>query len=148
MELRRIPNLVPDNELYHHGIKGQRWGIRRYQNEDGTLTAAGKSRYAKQQNRYAVKQRKENLKNRRSLSDSQLNSNIQRLQNEKRFKELTEDDLRPAKRFCTDALKKIGSNVITSVVTGATMYAINAAITKEVDPIKFAKFVAPEPKKK
>lgn len=32
-------------ELYHHGIKGQRWGIRRYQNDDGTLTAEGKKRY-------------------------------------------------------------------------------------------------------
>lgn len=31
--------------LSHHGIKGQKWGIRRYQNEDGTLTAAGKKRY-------------------------------------------------------------------------------------------------------
>ena len=30
----------------HHGIKGQRWGIRRYQNEDGTLTEAGKARYS------------------------------------------------------------------------------------------------------
>ena len=30
------------NELYHHGIKGQRWGVRRYQNADGTLTEAGK----------------------------------------------------------------------------------------------------------
>lgn len=30
------------NELYHHGIKGQKWGVRRYQNADGTLTAAGK----------------------------------------------------------------------------------------------------------
>ena len=30
--------------LYHHGIKGQKWGIRRYQNEDGTLTEAGKRR--------------------------------------------------------------------------------------------------------
>lgn len=35
-----------DDELYHHGIKGQRWGVRRYQNEDGTLTPAGKIRYA------------------------------------------------------------------------------------------------------
>ena len=34
------------NELYHHGIKGQRWGVRRYQNEDGSLTAAGNKRYA------------------------------------------------------------------------------------------------------
>lgn len=32
-------------KLCHHGIKGQRWGIRRYQNEDGTLTEEGKKRY-------------------------------------------------------------------------------------------------------
>ncbi len=32
-------------ELYHHGIQGQKWGVRRYQNEDGTLTDAGKKRY-------------------------------------------------------------------------------------------------------
>ena len=34
------------NELYHHGVKGQKWGIRRYQNEDGTLNAKGMKRYA------------------------------------------------------------------------------------------------------
>jgi hypothetical protein len=33
------------SELYHYGIKGQKWGIRRYQNEDGTLTPEGKKRY-------------------------------------------------------------------------------------------------------
>jgi hypothetical protein len=33
------------NEIYHHGIKGMRWGVRRYQNSDGTLTPAGKKRY-------------------------------------------------------------------------------------------------------
>lgn len=32
-------------QLYHHGIKGQKWGIRRYQYADGTLTPAGKKRY-------------------------------------------------------------------------------------------------------
>lgn len=32
-------------ELYHHGIKGMKWGVRRYQNPDGTLTAEGRARY-------------------------------------------------------------------------------------------------------
>lgn len=32
------------NELYHHGILGQKWGVRRYQNKDGTLTDTGKRR--------------------------------------------------------------------------------------------------------
>ena len=34
-----------DTELYHHGIKGQKWGIRRFQNEDGSLTPAGEKHY-------------------------------------------------------------------------------------------------------
>lgn len=46
--------MVEMDELYHHGIKGQKWGVRRYQNKDGTYTSAGKKRrqaenYSKQQ---------------------------------------------------------------------------------------------------
>ena len=37
--------LIPESELMHHGIKGMKWGVRRYQNPDGSLTDAGRKRY-------------------------------------------------------------------------------------------------------
>ena len=43
-----VPMDTPlDEALTHHGIKGQKWGVRRFQNEDGSLTAAGRARYLK-----------------------------------------------------------------------------------------------------
>lgn len=49
--------VLSNGELYHHGIKGMKWGVRRFQKKDGTLTSAGKKRYADDPNSQALRSR-------------------------------------------------------------------------------------------
>lgn len=49
-------------ELCHHGILGQKWGVRRFQNSDGSLTAAGQKRYDVKEAKAKYKQSKKDLK--------------------------------------------------------------------------------------
>ena len=51
------------NELYHHGIKGQKWGVRRFQNPDGSLTPAGKKRYLRYDGTMTLRGRYDSSKN-------------------------------------------------------------------------------------
>lgn len=55
---------MEDAYLIHHGIKGQRWGIRRFQNEDGTRTAAGKAREQSYEINARQQKKLERVKNR------------------------------------------------------------------------------------
>ena len=87
-----------NNELYHYGVPGMKWGVRRYQNKDGSLTAAGKKRAdrdmadlsnnkKKQYNPNASKWVKEDLERSKRLVDasSQMTGNLKRM-NEDRNK--------------------------------------------------------------
>lgn len=46
-----------EQELYHHGIKGMKWGVRRYQKKDGSLTDAGKKRYSESSDEATAKRK-------------------------------------------------------------------------------------------
>lgn len=48
-------NSVPPSVLIHYGILGQKWGVRRYQNEDGSLTPKGRARLEKKDDKWAKK---------------------------------------------------------------------------------------------
>lgn len=63
----------PD-ELYHHGIKGQKWGVRRFENYDGKLTNAGKARYSLGGRNNALNDRNPNYTNQQRRRDQQVYS--------------------------------------------------------------------------
>lgn len=63
---------MSDYVIMHHGIKGMKWGIRRYQNKDGTLTSAGKKRYNKEVERLKSERRTLNNQKRTNAKLSKL----------------------------------------------------------------------------
>lgn len=86
-----------ESELYHHGIKGQKWGVRKYQNADGSYTAAGRKRYAretaKEYNKIAKQNAKDHYrrqKHEKAYIDSYLASNSKLMQKVKPLGKLNE----------------------------------------------------------
>ena len=87
------------NELYHWGVKGMKWGVRRYQNVDGTLTDAGKKRYERDQ--------RENAGKKKGNKVGQADPDRWVREDMERSKRLTD-----ASSHMTNELKKVNDNSI------------------------------------
>ena len=110
---------MTQDELYHYGILGMKWGIRRYQNKNGTLTNAGKKRYSdantKKQEPEDIEAAKSRIlasrdprmiyKNAHLFSDQELQAAYLRLNTEKNIKNLIPQDVNAGKKFVDDAIK-------------------------------------------
>ena len=66
-------SFLSEEEFYHWGIKGMKWGIRRYQNEDGTLTEAGRRRLEKADYKWAKKRTDKITAQAKKASQRELN---------------------------------------------------------------------------
>lgn len=143
-------------ELYHHGIKGQRWGIRRYQNKDGSLTAYGKKRLRQlerddiakaKQDKKRLKQleKEETAKAKQSnkkkslsdMTDDELKSAIARGRLEEEYKRYNPEKEKFSKRFIDDALKpavvSAGKTILTNTLNKFGDMALEKAGLKTKD---------------
>lgn len=129
--------------LQHHGILGMRWGVRRYQNKDGSFTPAGKKRYSsearaarKAEKRAAKAERRRTkiLNNPRLLrkhmnefSDSEIEAALQKFNRRRRVEQADRDARTVLKKDIDQVLIGAGKTVIAA---GATYMALKKMIGK------------------
>jgi len=106
-----IDTITPVNQLYHYGIKGQKWYVRRFQKADGSLTSEGKKRYADSDDYIESRARKERAT--RGLSNDELRRLNERLQLENTYRSLSQEKLRKSESFVQKALRDAAGQALT-----------------------------------
>ena len=132
------------NQLTHYGVKGMKWGVRR---SEAQLARARGKKIPTEEDRRKTEMRRD-VKNRRTMSTTDLKNKIERLKMQKQLKDLTEEDLSPGKSFAKKVLSASGQKVVTSIVTGATLYAVKSYMTGEFSVKEAAAYMTPKPKNK
>lgn len=136
------------NAMMHSGTKGQRWGRRRYQNKDGSLTPLGRIHYGRMKRRKAKEQAQQykvysthERRNASHYSDDELNEFKRRADIEKNFYD-SENNLRtarskyisayqhPAKKVAMQAVKTMGNALLNDVAKPYAIHQIKKAINK------------------
>ena len=124
-------------ELYHHGILGMKWGIRKYQNADGTLTAAGKQRYGKHTNSEHEDYRRAHSGRRSSsMSDAELRAILNRLQMDRQYSEILSSS---AKNSGFKTAMKIITNINAVSASVFTLYKNYGKIAKIINNLETKK---------
>ena len=130
---------MENNSLKHYGVLGMKWGVRRYQNKDGSLTAAGKKRAKQNGDADDVKETPKTSKASSStsskktvkdLSDAELREKINRMQLEKQYKDLAKSEVQTSKgkAFVMGVLEQSGKNIATQLTTYVMGKGVNALL--------------------
>mgnify|MGYP000251458672 FL=1 len=134
-----------ENELYHYGVLGMKWGVRR---TPAQLAKANGKAKRKSEDNAKKSDMKKAVKSRRTLSDADLKKRIERIKMEKQLKDLTAEEISPGKKFVSEVLSSSGKKVATALVTGAVLYGTKAALTNQFDNKELAGYMTPKPKNK
>ena len=114
LNLRRFNNLS-ENDLSHTGVLGMKWGIRK-DHSSGSSSSSDSSGSSKG-SKISGYDRKELAARRKTMTDKELNDAVNRLQTEKRLKELAQEDVSSGKKYAVSILTKIGKSAVETTAT-------------------------------